>query len=135
MLFPIPFIMFVLLFSLTPSHNSDPGSQSRLFSPLPTTVRALHFFIARRFKLFLPSSTSVASKEKCIPRVPSMFICTPITRYTYKLHRDFDYIPPDVPSPSELSRILLTRRKRKRQKKRAYLGRPQSQKVTFGNSC
>ena len=40
------FFIFALLFSLPPSHNSDPGSHSRLFSPLPTTVRALHF-IAR----------------------------------------------------------------------------------------
>ena len=31
-------------FSLPPSRNSDPGSHSRLFSPLPTTVRALPFF-------------------------------------------------------------------------------------------
>ena len=36
--------MFALLFSLPPSSNSDPGSHSRLFSPLPTTVRALHFY-------------------------------------------------------------------------------------------
>ena len=31
-------------FSLPPSRNSDPGSHSRLFSPIPTTVRALHFY-------------------------------------------------------------------------------------------
>ena len=31
-------------YSLPPSRNSDPGSHSRLFSPLPTTVRALHFY-------------------------------------------------------------------------------------------
>ena len=41
--FPIPFIIFALLFSLPPSRNSDPGSHSRLFSPLPTTVPALRF--------------------------------------------------------------------------------------------
>ena len=34
----IPFIIFALLFSLHPSRNSDPGSHSTLFSPLPTTV-------------------------------------------------------------------------------------------------
>ena len=42
----IPFITFALLFSLHPSRNSDPGSHSTLFSPLPTTVctvGALHF--------------------------------------------------------------------------------------------
>ena len=43
-------------FYFSPSRNSDPGSRSRLLSPLPTTVRAfaflsredLHFFFARR---------------------------------------------------------------------------------------
>ena len=38
--------------SLVPSRNSDPGSHSRLFCPLA-------FFFARRFQLFLPSSTRV----------------------------------------------------------------------------
>ena len=41
--FFIPFIFFTLPFSLPPSRNSDPGSQSTLFFPLPITVRALHF--------------------------------------------------------------------------------------------
>ena len=41
--FSLPFIIFALLFSLPPSRNSDPGPHSRLFSPLPNTVRALHF--------------------------------------------------------------------------------------------
>ena len=45
--FPMPFIMFALLFSLPPSRSSDPGSHSRLFPPLPTTVRALHFYRAK----------------------------------------------------------------------------------------
>ena len=49
------------LFSLLPSRNSDPGWHSRLFSPLPITVRALHF-IARMCQLFLPSSTRVDFK-------------------------------------------------------------------------
>ena len=38
------------------SRNSDPGSHSRLFFPLHTVAR---IFIARRFQLFLPSSTCV----------------------------------------------------------------------------
>ena len=39
-------IVFALLFSFPPinSRNSDPESHSRLFSPLPSTVRALHFY-------------------------------------------------------------------------------------------
>ena len=44
-------------FSL-PRCNSDSGSLRRLFSPLPTTVRAF-IFIARRVQHFLPSSTRV----------------------------------------------------------------------------
>ena len=36
----------------------DFWGRSRLFFPLPTTVRALHF-MPRRFQLFLPSSTRV----------------------------------------------------------------------------
>ena len=42
-IFSIPFTIFGLLLSLlvvTP----DPGLHSRLFSPLHTTVRALHFY-------------------------------------------------------------------------------------------
>ena len=42
--FSIPFIISPFCFSLPPSRNSDPGSHSRLLSPLPTTVRALHFY-------------------------------------------------------------------------------------------
>ena len=39
-----------------PRRNSDPGLQSRRFSPLPTTVRAF-LFIARRVQRSLPSPT------------------------------------------------------------------------------
>ena len=48
---------FLPLFSLL-GHNSDPGPLSRLFSPLPTTVRAF-VFIARSLQSFLPSSTRI----------------------------------------------------------------------------
>ena len=41
--FSIPCTIFALLFSLPPS-KSNPGSRGRLFSLLPTTVRALHFY-------------------------------------------------------------------------------------------
>ena len=41
-LFLPPFIIFDFPFLLPPTRNSDPGSYSRLFSPLPTTARALH---------------------------------------------------------------------------------------------
>ena len=65
--FSIPFIIFALLSLSLHSRNSDPGSQSRLFSPLPTTVRAF-IFIARRVQHFLPSSTRV---EFCLPTLLS----------------------------------------------------------------
>ena len=42
--FSIPKTIFALLFSLPTSRNSGQGSYSRPFSPLPTTVRALHFY-------------------------------------------------------------------------------------------
>ena len=56
-LFFFPSIMFALLFSLPPGRKSDPGSHSRLPPPLPTTVRALHFY--RENSSDLPSSTRV----------------------------------------------------------------------------
>ena len=46
-------------FSLPPSGNSDRGSHSRLFSPPTHYGSCLAFFIARRFQIFLPSSTRV----------------------------------------------------------------------------
>ena len=42
--FPILFIYVRSCLSPPSSRNADPGSHSRLFSPLPTTVRALHFY-------------------------------------------------------------------------------------------
>ena len=52
-------------YSLPPSRNSDPGSHSRLFSPPTHYGSYLASFFARRFQLFLPSSTRV---ELCLPR-------------------------------------------------------------------
>ena len=57
-LFCFPFIILALLFSLPPSRNSDPGSHCRLFSTLPTTVRALHFY-PEKASAFLLWSTRV----------------------------------------------------------------------------
>ena len=44
-----------------PTRSSDPASLSRLFSPVPTTVRALVFF-PRRLQSFLPSSSRIESR-------------------------------------------------------------------------
>ena len=49
--------------ALPPSSSSDPGSHSGPSSPLPTTVRAFRFFIARTIQYFLPPSTRV---ELCV---------------------------------------------------------------------
>ena len=49
--------IFPSSFSL-PRRNSDPRSLSRLFYPLPTTVRAF-IFIARRFQKFILSSARI----------------------------------------------------------------------------
>ena len=57
--FSIPFIIFALLFPLPPSRNLDPGSRSMLFSAPTHYGSCLAFFFARRFQLFLPSSTRV----------------------------------------------------------------------------
>ena len=57
--FAHPFYNFrTFPFSFVPRRNSDLGSLSRLFSPLPTTVRA-YIFIAGTVWLFLPSSTRI----------------------------------------------------------------------------
>ena len=44
----VPFIIFALLVLLPPGRNSDPGSHSRLFSPLSTAVHALHVYREKR---------------------------------------------------------------------------------------
>ena len=49
--------IFSFSFSL-PRRNSDPGSLSRLFSPLPTMLRAF-ILIAIRHQPFLPSLTNI----------------------------------------------------------------------------
>ena len=56
-------------FSLPPSRSSDPGSHSRLFFPLPTTVRALQFYREKISALFLSSSTRV---ELCLPALGAL---------------------------------------------------------------
>ena len=51
-----------LLFSLPPSRNSDPESHSRLFSPLPTMVRALHFHREK-----IPALCSLVDSRRIVP--------------------------------------------------------------------
>ena len=68
-IFSIPFIVFALLFSLPPGPNSDPGSVMQVLLP-PYPLRFVPcIFIARRFQLFLPSSTRV---ELCLPTLGAL---------------------------------------------------------------
>ena len=62
--------------SLLSSRKSGPGSHSRLFYPLPATVRAFTF-IARIFPFCLPSSTRI---ELCLLGVT--YLC--VERVLYK---------------------------------------------------
>ena len=61
-----------IFFSLPLRRNSDPGLHSRLFSP-PEPLRFVPcIVIARRFQLFLPSSTRV---ELCLPTLGALSNC------------------------------------------------------------
>ena len=55
----LPSIILPLLLLPPYRRSSDSGSLCRLFSPLQTTAIHAFIFIARRFQLFLPSSTHI----------------------------------------------------------------------------
>ena len=65
------FIVSALLFSLPPGHNSDPGSHSRLFSPLPNTVRALHFYREKS-----PALSSSIDSRRIVRNTSQIFFCS-----------------------------------------------------------
>ena len=69
--FVIPFIILALLFSLPASRNSDPGPHSRLFSPLPTTVRAFHFYGEKTSAL----SFLIGSRRKLCTFYKNKYLC------------------------------------------------------------
>ena len=74
-------IFFSLSFPLP--RNSDLGSHSRLFSPLPATVRAFHFLSGEDFSLFLPSSTRI---ELCLyPRCKALSTIEPFFIFANKV--------------------------------------------------
>ena len=50
--FPIPFIIFALLFSLPPRRNSDPGSQQALLPPYPPRFVPCIFYREKLSALF-----------------------------------------------------------------------------------
>ena len=51
-----PLYSIRLFLSLPPSRNSDPGLNSRLFSPLPTAVRALLYLSREDFSPFFSAT-------------------------------------------------------------------------------
>ena len=53
-LFSVPVVVFALLVLLPPSRNSDRGPHTRLSSPLPTMLRALHFYREKDSAPFSP---------------------------------------------------------------------------------
>lgn len=67
--FPLffPFNIFALLFYLSPNNscNSDLGSQSMLFSPLPLRFLRLAFLSQERFSTFFPRRRG--SNKLCLP--------------------------------------------------------------------
>ena len=54
-------------FSLPPIRNSDPGSHSRLISPPPTTVRALHFY-----RQMISALSSVVDSRRIVFTLPTL---------------------------------------------------------------
>ena len=57
--YQVPFIIVALLFSLTPSHNSDPGSHSGLFSLPPHYGSCLAFLSREDFSSSLVDSRRI----------------------------------------------------------------------------
>ena len=68
-----PMFVFALLLYLLPFRTPDPEPHSGHSSPVPATVRAFDFLIARRVKQFLPSSKRV---ELCVHTLGAF--CRPI---------------------------------------------------------
>lgn len=66
-LFSVPFIFFVLLFSLPPGRNSGPGSLTRLSSPLPTAIRALYLYCETSSAHYFP-----VKARRIVPNPPAM---------------------------------------------------------------
>ena len=62
---------FFLFFFSLPRHNSDPGSVSRLFPPLPTTVRAF-VFVARTLSSLVNSHSIAIVLRKVMPQSESI---------------------------------------------------------------
>ena len=70
--FPVPFIIFALLFSMPPSGNSDPGSHSRPFFSVHTAVRGLHFYLEKTpFNMSFPRRLASNHEQPAVNVAPS----------------------------------------------------------------
>ena len=114
-------LFFFALLSLSPhSRNSDPGPQSRLFSPLPTTVRAF-IFIARRvhihmYKRVIVTIWSLSMKYAPVrqtrsnPSEDATPACLPVTDHCPPMPNTHTIIPmlacwaSSLPPPTAFSR-------------------------------
>ena len=81
-LISIPSTILALLVLLPPCRNSDPGSHSRLFSPLLTRISRVvgympSIFVSRRVPRFLPSSTHILKGLGEVFRKPPASLCVP----------------------------------------------------------
>ena len=90
----VPFNIFALLAPApSSSRNSDPGSRSRLFSPLPNTFRVLCFY--REIVSGFPPRRLVSN---CVLiKHPSNSICESYTPRTDEADRDVGYLVPRLP--------------------------------------
>ena len=80
------FIMFALLFSLPPSRNSDPGSNSRLFFP-PTHYGSCLAFLSREdFSSFFPVVTSTLEALSAVD--PFLFLFLFANKFKISPRRD-----------------------------------------------
>ena len=87
----VPFIIFALLFSLPPSRNSDPGSHSRLFSPLTHYGSCLAFLSREDFSPFFPrrlASTCAYPRYALSAVDPYLFIFFFASKFIISPRRD-----------------------------------------------
>ena len=76
--FPSRLFSSPFFFSIPPSHKSDSGPNSRIFSPFPTAVCALHFY---REKIAALTSLADARRDvrthatKCFQRLIPFLVC------------------------------------------------------------
>ena len=117
--FSIPFIIFALLLSLSPSRNSDPGSHSRLFSPPAHYGSCIAFFSREDFSSFFPRrlTSNCAYPRQALSAVdPVSFFCKEIQNLAtsgfeltdqHQQHSRATSSPPGRPALQQLKALPL----------------------------